>query len=267
MRVIISISSDIGTALARNWVSSGHEVWGTYRRWSENCDLLETIGVKLEYCDLGSVTSITKALESFPTGSDWSCAVLASGNLEPIGLFHEIDFAEWSNSVQVNFVGQLQFLHGLMQINKELKKRRNVILFAGGATNSATERYSAYTVSKIASIKLCELLDFEYDEYIFTCIGPGWVESKIHDATLKAGTKAGNNFEKTLKLRKEKLMNPVENVIEFCNWIISKDKDVVGGRNFSVVHDAWRKGNIERELRNDENIFKLRRYGNDLKLD
>ena len=267
MRIIVSISSDIGTALAINWASAGHEVWGTYRRWSENCELLKSIGVKLEYCDLSSELSIKQALGSFPTNSDWSCLALASGDQEPIGLFHEIDFPEWSRSIQVNFVGQLQFLHGLMQIHKEPHKKRTVILFAGGGTNSATERYSAYTVSKIASIKICELLDFEYSEYVFSCIGPGWVESKIHDATLKAGAKAGNNFEKTSKMRREKLMNPVEDVIECCNWIISKDKDVVGGRNFSVVHDAWRNSKIESHLRSDTNVYKLRRYGNGFTLE
>ena len=142
-----------------------------------------------------------------------------------------------------------------------------MILFAGGGTNNATERYSAYTVSKIASIKICELLDFENYDYSFSCIGPGWVESKIHNATLKAGAKAGSNYDKTLKMREEKLMNPIEDVIECCNWVIAKEKNIVGGRNFSVVHDAWRKSNLEKYLLNDTNIYKLRRYGNDLTVD
>ena len=123
MRIILSVSSDIGTALAKNWLKAGHEVWGTYRRWTENCDLLKSLGVTLEYCDLSSVHSIRQALDSLPTGCDWSCAVLASGDQEPIGLFHEINFAELSNSIQVNLVGQLQFLHGLMQIHKKTDKK------------------------------------------------------------------------------------------------------------------------------------------------
>ena len=267
MRIIVSVSSDIGTNLARNWIAAGHQVWGTYRRWTENCNLLKSIGVTLEYCDLSSVISIQRALESIPTGHDWTCAVLASGDQVPIGLFHQSDFTEWANSIQVNLVGQLQFLHGLMQIRKVPNNERTVILFAGGGTNGATERYSAYTISKIASIKICELLDFENHDYKFACIGPGWVESKIHDATLEAGAKAGNNYFKTLKMREAGLMNPLEDVIACCNWVISSEKDVVGGRNFSVVHDSWRNSSLPTYLRNDPNMYKLRRFGNDLIID
>jgi NAD(P)-dependent dehydrogenase (short-subunit alcohol dehydrogenase family) len=135
-------------------------------------------------------------------------------------------------------------------------------MFAGGGTNSATSHYSAYTISKIASIKMIELLDFEIEDCKFSIIGPGWIESKIHNATLSAGRLAGDNFEKTLKMRREKLMNPVDVVIAACNWVIDQPKRVVGGRNFSAVHDDFTSIDLQNKLNEDFDFFKLRRKGN-----
>jgi hypothetical protein len=138
----------------------------------------------------------------------------------------------------------------------------SVLMFAGGGTNSATSHYSAYTIAKIASIKLIELLDYEITDCKFSIIGPGWVESKIHDATIEAGLRAGNNYEKTLNMRRDKLMNPIENVIEACNWVIKKPKTITGGRNFSAVFDNLSSYELEAMLIKNIDFFKLRRYGN-----
>lgn len=264
MRVVVSISSDIGTALAKDWIHEGHEVWGTFRRWSSNCDALKHMGASLVHCDLLDENSIVTAFRSFPKTKDWTTLVLSAGDQNPIGLFKDINFQEWADSIQTNLVGQVNFLHNMMKIPSSQNSLRTVIFFAGGGTNNATERYSGYTISKIASIKICELLDFENKDYKFTCIGPGWVDSKIHDATIVAGLNAGNNLEKTILMRQDGQMNPMINVIRCCNWVISSPKEVVGGRNFSVVNDSWELESLEIALRSNPNLYKLRRFGNEL---
>lgn len=263
MRIVVSISSDIGSALALDWLDSGHKVWGTYRTWNKNCDLLQDLGAQLEYCNVNDSISIGNAMDALAGLPDWDTLVLSVGDQNPIGLFADINFREWRNSININLVGQLEILHTLMQIPQKTEEVRTVIMFAGGATNRATDRYSAYTISKIASIKICELLDFEYPDYKFSCIGPGWVETKIHAATIKAGTKAGANYDKTKEMLKEGLTNPISNVVEHCNWIIQSSKSVVGGRNFSTVNDSWRHSKLETWLRENPEAYKLRRLGND----
>jgi NAD(P)-dependent dehydrogenase (short-subunit alcohol dehydrogenase family) len=135
-------------------------------------------------------------------------------------------------------------------------------MFAGGGTNSAVSHYSAYTISKIASIKMIELLDYEIADCKFSIIGPGWVESKIHNATIKAGSRAGTNYDKTLHMRGSKLMSPVQFVIEACNWVIEKPKEISSGRNFSAVFDDFSSNELETVLSENVDFFKLRRYGN-----
>ena len=137
-------------------------------------------------------------------------------------------------------------------------------MFAGGGTNSATTDYSAYTISKIASIKMVELLDAEIPDTSFSILGPGWVKTKIHASTLNLKSSAGVNYFKTVEMLEEdgKKCYPIEKVIACCNWILSSDRALVSGRNFSSVFDPWEDEKIKL-IMNDKNLFKLRRFGND----
>lgn len=263
MRLILSISSDIGTAIALNWLDSNKSVTGTYRTWSTNCDVLLSRGAQLIHCDLADPTSMTNAIGEICKLEPWEVLLLAPGDQNPIGLFSDSNFDSWEKSIRVNFLKPLEFMHGILHKKSiSLSNLATVIMFAGGGTNSATSHYSAYTVSKIASIKMIELLDYEIADCKFSIIGPGWVESKIHDATIAAGNRAGINFEKTRKMREEKLMNSIEFTITACNWVIDQQKNIVGGRNFSAVHDDLFAVDLKSKLAEDFNFFKLRRSGN-----
>jgi hypothetical protein len=59
-------------------------------------------------------------------------------------------------------------------------------------------------------------------------------------------------------------MNPMSKVVECCNWVISQPKEIVGGRNFSVVYDNWGDPRLNIELLKDDNMYKLRRFKNEL---
>ena len=56
---------------------------------------------------------------------------------------------------------------------------------------------------------------------------------------------------------------PMEKVIDCCNWILSSDRELVGGRNFSSGFDPWESDEIEK-IKNNPNNFKLRRFGNEI---
>lgn len=263
MRLILSISSDIGTAIAEDWNSAGFEVVGTYRNWSENCGKLKELGVELIHCDFTDKKSIDLAIAEAVRLSFWDVIVLAAGDQNPIGFFKDVTFDDWEKSIDGNFMGMLRFLHQCLSFQSS-QGTRSVIFFAGGATNSATERYSAYTISKIASIKMCELLDFEISDTKFTILGPGWVKTKIHQSTILEPINSGQNFERTKNMLRGNGMNPMSKVVECCNWVISQPKEIVGGRNFSVVYDNWGDPRLNIELLKDDNMYKLRRFKNEL---
>jgi len=265
-KIIISISSDIGFYLAKDWLKNGVKVSGTYRTRTDKCDELENLGAELIKCDLSEINSIDNSIRELNNLKNWDNLVIATGSQEPIGNFSNCNIDSWSNSINVNFISQIRFIHGLLP-NRNLENSFNpsVLMFAGGGTNSATKDYSAYTISKIASIKMVELLDAEITDTNFSILGPGWVKTKIHEATLKSKEAAGDNYFKTISMLKKDGIkcNPMEEVIDCCNWILSSDRELVGGRNFSSVFDPWDSDEIEK-IRGNPNNFKLRRFGNEI---
>ncbi len=56
----------------------------------------------------------------------------------------------------------------------------------------------------------------------------------------------------------------MDDVIGSMEWVLKQPKEVVGGRNFSTVFDAWGDENLVKLLQNNANMYKLRRNGNDL---
>ena len=263
--IIIASSSDIGSAMARRWREKAWKVFGTYRTKSYATDELSEIGVELIHCDLSDNGSVQKAcLELRNLCPLWDNLILSAGFQEPIGSFISCNFDDWSDSIQVNFTSQLRIV-------KELLPTRNtnnilgpcVLFFAGGGTNNATVNYSAYTISKIALIKMCELLDAEIPGTRFVIVGPGWVKTKIHQETLLAGERAGENYEKTKYKLSSNECTSMDEVLDCCDWLINSPRDVISGRNFSVVFDMWGTEELSRKLINDLNMYKLRRHGDD----
>jgi NAD(P)-dependent dehydrogenase (short-subunit alcohol dehydrogenase family) len=261
--LIVSASSDIGYHLAKHWIERGYSVIGTYRTNSEQVADLEARGARLLHCDLGNPQSVESVIEQV---SDKPIArlVLAAGAQDPIGLFAEVDFDEWAKSIETNFIAQVRVLHGLL--SRRLLDDSRVLMFAGGGTNNATTRYSAYTLAKIASIKATELFASEYPKTCFSILGPGWVRTKIHQQTLNNPIGAGSNFARTVQHLEEDDFFPMDRLLHCIDWIFEEKTSVVSGRNFSAVHDLWESQSLREALEADSDLYKLRRHGNNLTL-
>ena len=264
--IIIASSSDIGSAMARRWKKNAWNVFGTYRTKSPATNELAEIGVELIQCDLADDNSVKKAcFELRNLCPVWDNLILSAGSQEPIGPLMSCDFDDWAGSIQVNFTNQLRIVKELLPTrNKNNILGPCVLFFAGGGTNNATVNYSAYTVSKISLIKMCELLDAEISDTRFVIVGPGWVKTKIHEATIKAGIRAGENYEKTQYKLSSNECTSLNEVLDCCDWLLHSPRDVVSGRNFSVVFDMWGTEELSQKLIEDLNMYKLRRHGNDV---
>ncbi len=263
--IIISASSDIGTAMSRRWLARGWNVFGTYRTKSQAVDDLQSHGMKFAYCDLSDSTSIRGACSKLQTlCPQWDVLVMCPGTQDPIGAFTEDSFDEWEESVRVNFTSQMHMIHELLPTrHTNYALEPIVLLFAAGGTNDAPVNRSAYIVSKIALLKMCELLDAEIPGARFAIVGPGCVKTKIHNATLSAGARAGANYQLTINKLAGNGCTPMDEVLDCCDWLVNAPRKVISGRNFSVVFDKWGTEELERRLAEEPNMYKLRRYGND----
>ncbi len=154
--VLFGKNSDIGKALAERLVRDG---WDVLRIGRE---------------------------ESFPMPPPWDLYISAVGTVEPIGPFFGLDFEEWQGSFIANSLLQLSVLHAIWPYRRK-DKVVDAMFMAGGGTNGPFTNYSAYAAAKITLIKMCELIDDEEAGINAFIIGPGFVNTKIHQQTVKAG--------------------------------------------------------------------------------
>ncbi len=265
--IVISASSDIAGAICKDWSARGWNVYGTYRSPSPLVEeLTRDSNTRLVQCDLLDVKSVDTACVTLASlCPQWDVLLIAPARQEPVGDFHEVNFDEWEEGVQLNLLRQLRILHKLLP-HRNLKTSLPepcVLFFAGGGTNNAVVHYSSYTLSKIALIKMMELLDAELPDTRFVIVGPGWVKTKGHLPTLRMGAKhAGANYQKTLDKLNSNECTPMDQVVSCCNWLATTPCKAVKGRNFSVVFDKWGSSELEQALETDPNMYKLRRHKN-----
>ncbi len=262
---ILGLSSDIGRELAARYAADGWTVWGTYRDASGMQGLPPA--VRAVACDLASPGSIAGAAQAFEReGLRWDLLVVAAGTEEPIGAFWDCDEDAWDAGIGINALAPLRFVRRLYTL-RNTAGTPSVAFFSGSGTNNAAPAYSAYCASKILLIKMCELLDAESPDTSFFIIGPGIVRTKIHQQTLREPGRSGRNHAKVVEFLGSADPGTSHDDIYACvNWCAGAGKPIVGGRNLSLLHDAWRGGGeaLAGALGQDGNLYKLRRFGNQL---
>ena len=226
--LIVSINSDIAREMAKKWASDGHRVIGTTTSGTLAID-----GVSPNHIHMVNLLDA----ESIETFCDFltrdigklDAVVFATGTQVPVGKFYDTEFEDWAQSVDVNSLAQLRVLHHLQNI---LEPVASVLFFAGAGSNSAPPYYSAYISAKLHLTKMVELLSVENPSRNYAIIGPGWVKTKIHDATVTAGeTMAGENYAKTKNmLRDDKGFTSVEQIIRAFEWVMNQEVRVTSAK-------------------------------------
>jgi short-subunit dehydrogenase len=263
--IIVGASSDIGVSLSEHFFKKQFELVGTFRVLSNELKELENSFVNLIQADFSENIFVDECIKQVQDiDFSWDFLIFCTGTMEPIGRFESNNFDDWERSIKVNLLSPLRFMHGILPLRSKIsKKLPTVIFFAGGGTNSAPINFSAYTLSKIALIKAVELLDAEHGDICFTILGPGWVKTKIHSETLRAAKTSEKAYEETKARFESNNFIPMQKIIDCCEWLLKSSKDVIGGRNFSAAHDQWNEEYLVTTLKENPDMYKLRRNGND----
>jgi len=237
--VIIGINSDIGYYLADRYFALGYDVLGTCRTRSERVSKYKTY-----LCDVRNPGDVDRFANNC---LEWDLFISTVGDLKPVGRFLNTDFYKWEESIWVNALAQLQIFHKVYKYRVK-DKVADVVFFAGGGVSRSVVDYSAYTVSKVMLVKMCEILNDECKDINPFIIGPGWVKTKIHQAT----TPEAYNYQDVVNFLSKGSGTSMETIFEFIEKLRVLGKTVAGGRNFSIYDD------LENIVVNDD-LFKLRR--------
>ena len=179
--------------------------------------------------------------------SRWKLALVCLGQIAPVGDWREQYNEDVLSCYESNLFLPWRLLRAIWDRAEE---DASVCFLAGSNPNRIMAGYSAYNTSKMALLKLCEQLDFETPNAKFFALAPGYVDTKIHQATLESGI-ANEVIERGKITSFEKIYNCLE-------WCIRQPKEIVGGRNI-CVSDPYGVDLYDR-LETDSNLFKLRRY-------
>ncbi len=243
--VIIGLNSDIGYYLAERYSSLGYDIIGTFRTHNNRVDKY-----KAYRCDIGNDDDIN---EFAANCLEWDLFISAVGNLRPIGKFFDLDFCNWQDSVNINALAQLSVLHKIYPYRNK-SKVVDAVFFAGGGVSRSVVDYSAYTLSKVMLIKMCEILNDEYADINPFIVGPGWVKTKIHYGT----TPNAYNYDTVVNFLDTGDGVSMVSIFGFIEQLRGLKKEITGGRNFSI-YDAINAGDDITRLKGNSNLYKLRR--------
>lgn len=167
--------------------------------------------------------------------------VNAAGIYGPIGPLVENDLEEWAEAIGINLLGTVFTMHAVLP-HMIARRKGAIVNFSGGGAVSAFPRFSAYSASKAAVVRLTETVAEEVREFGLrvNAIAPGAVNTRLLDQVLAAGERAGKEFHAQAREQKAKGGTPPEVAAELAVFLASPAAAGVSGRLISAVWDDWR---------------------------
>lgn len=173
---------------------------------------------------------------------DINILVNCAGVQKPIGFVTDIDSEQWLEAIKINLFGTFLCLKAVLPTMIK-NKRGKIINFSGGGAVSPRPRFSAYSASKAAVVRLTETLAEEVKEYNIdiNAIAPGAVNTRLLDEVLEAGEAAGKEaLAKSIRQKQEGGVPP-EKIAELAVFLASSKTDGLTGRLVSLLWDNWRE--------------------------
>ncbi len=186
--------------------------------------------------------------------------VNCAGIYGPIGKTDEINPAEFVSTIKINLFGTFYMCHYFLPLLKK-SPRGKIVNFAGGGAASPFPNYSAYSLSKISVVRLTEnmALEFARANIDINAIAPGFVMTRLHQETIKAGEKAGGDFLKKTLSEMEKGGVPAEEAASLAAFLLSRESDGITGKFISAHWDSWTNEEFLDKLKTDKDFATIRR--------
>ena len=267
--IIFGASGSIGISIARKYYRNGHNLY-LYLKSKKKIPYikkqfpkkLDQI-IKFKYIDLTNIKRLKKKLnQDKAVFMKADILINTVGEQGEINNFFKLNIDNFVKTFNINF---FSYIYLFKNIYPFIKKNKDllIILFSGGGVTSLRTNFSPYSLSKIALVKLVEILSKEIKNKSIriNSISPGIINSKMTQKILKIESSLIKNDE-LVNVRKQikysdKSLNKVFNLIEF---LYSKKGKSISGKMISSRWDNfkdWDKEKIKKITKND--IYTLRR--------
>jgi NAD(P)-dependent dehydrogenase (short-subunit alcohol dehydrogenase family) len=180
--------------------------------------------------------------------------VCAAGVLAPVGPLGSYEPTDFWRTMEINVLGTLLPIHHL--------RPRCTVTFSGGGGTSPWPRYDAYATSKAAVVRLTENLarDLADDGIRLNSVAPGFVVTRMQDATLSAGPEvAGEDYYEKTEKQVAEGGAPARRAAELTAFLLSDEAAGITGKLISAPWDPWEDAEFRARLRDDPDLATLRR--------
>ena len=124
--LLISITSDIGTALATRYASEGFTVVGTYRSTKQLNKLTNIPNCHLFSCDINDRQSVARFTKEYvELGLPWDTFISLPASPLPLKAFFRCDFDDWTGDLRLLLKKEfLASLNGLKTTGMRFRRNR-----------------------------------------------------------------------------------------------------------------------------------------------
>jgi NAD(P)-dependent dehydrogenase (short-subunit alcohol dehydrogenase family) len=208
--------------------------------------------------DTGFIERLLDAAES--VGGSVS-TVHAAAVLSAIGPVVEVDPARWWETVRVNLLGAFLVARATCRRLVHRGVEGSIVLFSGGGATAAFPNYTAYACGKVGVVRLAETLAQEMAPHRIrvNCVAPGFVATRMHDATIEAGAAAGSEYLRRTEQELRAGGVPPELAARTVAFLLSDAAEGISGRLVAAVHDEWARWPEHRAELEGSDLFTLRR--------
>lgn len=266
--IIFGAGGTIGKYLAKKYLKENHEILLFVKNKKSKKKLSKLLNLKnldkviIDYLNIEKKNLIRKKIDKYALFfKETDLMINAIGELGEIKNILTLDLKKFEKTLNINFFSNLIIIKKILKIRKN-KKRLSIILFSGGGVTNYRKNFSAYSISKIASVKLVEIISKEMDnEFIqINAISPGIIKSKMIETTLK-----NKNLVAKEEIRKIKQQAPYSNktlikLYKVINFLISEKAKKISGKLISSKWDNienWKKKKIENLIKSE--LYSIRR--------
>ncbi len=266
--VVTGGSMGIGLACARELVRAGARVVLCAR----GAEALERAAVELRdeaagaavrtvAADVASARDVERVLDAADKWGGADGLVHAAAVLGPIGPAIDVEPEAWFEAVRVNLLGTLLMAQSACRRMIRRSRGGSIVLFSGGGAATPFPNYTAYATSKVAVVRFAETLALEVAPYGIrvNALAPGFVATRMHDATLAAGEAAGLAYLERTKAELARGGVPPELAARAAAFLLSPRAEGITGRLLAAPWDDWARWPEHREEIQGGDLFTLRR--------
>jgi 3-oxoacyl-[acyl-carrier protein] reductase len=233
----------IGRELALAFAANGDLVAACGR----TTDALESLareapGVVPYTCDVTEPEQVRRMVDDIVRQSGGIDVLVNNvGRYGPVGPIEDTPIEEWWDALRTNLFSTFLVTRTVLPAMLATGAGKIINLSGGGAA-APLPRFSAYAASKAAIVRFTETIAEELKERNIkvNAIAPGFIPTRIHDATVAAGERAGEFYAKTLDLLgKGTNAAAMRRICELALFLSSPAADGITGRLISAQFDDW----------------------------